>query len=739
MQQGNLTLCLSILEGEEPQRRSIEEALAQGNSLTDNIVFIGFSPTFQKSIQKIIPPQHHDNFFRENLENRPEILSRILKSSTKTVVFNHVLGSHRKKDRINLILQLLNAGINVFTSASLACFEFYRQELKDYIRTRSKNPIIPTSFFKYISRVILVNNFNDTSEETIDYPIRELLSTSSEKNYKERLTNMAFVLATHINYHNSHMISDQHSTPCIHNFPKKMTPLAEGKIKLQEKISSLGKLLRKQSFDIISAMINILIGFFCSHLLSPGLSNPSLLIFFLLCAFVFNVINYSFLPILISLLFSIGLKSYYVDFQLLGNEKFLTTSGLFIGLFLFYIVLQNNRILFQQKHEVEKKEMRFNSLYKYTETLATAANLEEIFHISQKYFSSTFKVEIILMLQNPQTLKTYQIITASKNKFVEESADDLMIKQAALEEYAEYEFIPLLADSIELGWIGISNPIDPNLIIDKAPLNSAILQLTIALQRYNLSQSYQSAVLNGEKEQLRSVILSSISHDLKTPLTTIIGSCTALEEIENLSEKNKMVLVHNIHEAADQLNQFISNILESSRLATENILQQTSVVYLDEVINVVLHRSKKIIRLFDISITIANPEEAAIYGDFTLIQQVFYNLIENATKYSPVGGKISISVDNLLDKVYVKIYDEGPGVVESKRNLIFDKFYRFQHTDQQKAGTGFGLAICKQIIEAYKGKIWVSDRDDGLKGAQFNIELPCAFPKPHGKKQKQGF
>jgi len=737
---GKLTLCLSVIEGEDPQRRSIEEAMAAINPSKETVMFIGFTSQFKEKIQSVIPTQYHDNFFCGNIEKHPEILNRILKSSTKAVVFNHIFDHYYKQDRLKLILQLLNAGIDVFTSASLACFELARHDLKDIISLKHTKYLVPTSFFKYISRVILINNFNDAEPQSSDCPIRNILATTSEKNLKERLTNMTFVLATHINYQNRHMLSDKDVKPYTQTFPKKIAPILGKTIKVRKEISDLWHKVKQQSFNITACLVNVVIAFFCAHLLSPTtLSNTKLLAFFFTCTFIINLITYSFFSALLGLFFSVGLNFYYMDFHALRKETLLTNLGLFLGFFLLYIILQNNRIIFQQREELDKKETRFNSLYNYTETLATAANLDEIFHISQQYFFSAFKVEIILILQNLHTLKTQQIITPTSNTIVEQSADELITKQANLDKYGDYEFLPLLTDSVELGWIGINHSGDSFIPLDRTPLNSAILQLTIALQRYNLSKSYQSAVLSSEKEQLRSVILSSISHDLKTPLTTIIGSCTALEEIENLSEKNKMVLVHTIHEASDQLNQFISNILDSSRLATENILQQTSLVYLDDVINVVLHRSKKIIRLFDVSVKVANSEESAIYGDFTLIQQVFYNLIENATKYSPIGGTISIVVNNLIDKIYVRIYDNGPGIIESKRSLIFDKFYRFQHTDQQKAGTGLGLSICKQIIEAYKGKIWVSDRDDGLKGAQFNIELPCAFPKQRTKKQKQGF
>lgn len=737
MSSGKLTLYLSIVDGAAPQKRAVRDAIATIKKKKDTILFVGFSEILQAEIKSDLPSIYQDKFFSGRLDTKKETLQLIFSSATKAVVFNNILDHHHQQFRIKLIIQLLNAGIDVFVPTSLRYFALCSKELKDRFNIENNTNTIPSSFFKHISRVILINNFDDLdSSENITCPIKDFLETNTDLTIRGRLANMAFILATHINYHSRYRLAAQEHRRYTHLTSTTLTSFINRVLQIRKKMTSIVSSLKIKIFNIFASLMNILIAFFCTMLFTTvDADYDKILMVFLTSAIMLNLIVYSLLPTIISILFGVGLALYTPEFIKSDSDVLLKNIGLFIGIFLFYIMIQNKKIIFQQKDELSNKESRFNLLYKYTETLATATNIDEIFRISDKYFKSTFNIDIILILQNPYTLKTQRVITSTSNTIIEESNDDLSTKQFKMDQYESYDFRPLISDSVELGWLG-TKTLTPDQSLDPILLNSSVLQITIALQRYHLSQSYQSAVLNSEKEQLRSVILSSISHDLKTPLTTIIGSCTALEELENLSNKNKMILIHAIHEASDQLNQFISNILDSSRLATENILQQTSVVYLDDVVNVILHRSKKTIRLFDVSVTVTNSEEAAIYGDFTLIQQVFYNIIENATKYIQIGGKISIFITNIMDKVFVRIYDNGPGIIESKRNLIFDKFYRFQHSDQQKAGTGLGLSICKQIIEAYNGRIWASDRDDGQKGAQFNIELPCAFPQRNNQDVK---
>jgi signal transduction histidine kinase len=729
--QGKLTLYLSIVDGTEPQKRAIQDAIT--NSKKENIFFVGFSDAFQEAIKEDLPSIYQKKFIQKSFNKKKETLHLIFSSATKAIVFNHVYDYQHQKERIKLILQILNAGIDVYVPASLKYFALCSQELQESLNIESSNFLIPSSFFKHISRVILVNNFNDTVHDAINCPVKEFLTIHPEKSIHGRLSNMAFILATHISYHSRDSLTHEKKTTYKHSTSLTLTSFFKRFNQISETTAGFFFNLKIKTFNIASSLLNVIIAFSGTQLLVTNDSDyHKILIVFLTCAITFNLVTYSLLPTFVSIVFSIALNLHTPDFSNPSPDALLRKIGLFIGIFLVYIIIQNKKIIFQQQVELSNKESRFNCLYTYMETLSTATSVEEIFKISENYFRSTFSIDIVLILQNPFTLKTQRIITRAVDTTIEDNSEDSAIKQLSLDQYREYELTQLVSDSVELGLLGMKKnaTINP---LDAALVSSSVLQITLALQRYNLSQSYQSAVLSSEKEQLRSVILSSISHDLKTPLTTIIGSCTALEELENLSNKNKMILVHAIHEASNQLNQFITNILDSSRLASENILQQTSLVYLDDIINVILHRSKKILRLFEVSVTVTNSEEAVVYGDFTLLQQVFYNIIENATKYVPIGGKISIFVTNIMDKVFVRIYDNGPGIIESKRKLIFDKFYRLQHSDQQKAGTGLGLSICKQIIEAYNGRIWASDRDDKKKGAQFNIELPSAFPHSQSK------
>lgn len=731
MIKGKLTLYLSIVDGIDPQKRALQDAIASiKKNKKDTLLFIGFSESLKILLKKDLPHAHRNKFLDGRVDKDKETLHLIFNSSTKAVVFNKIIDYHQKKDKLKLILQLLNAGINVYVPASLKNFELCNEELKKTFKIEIDAPLVPNTFFKYISRVILVSNYEESFElDHHNCPLKAVIISNPDINSKGRLANMVFILATHINYHSKHFSIEEKNTQYTHVSSQSSFSYLKKLQKIRTGLRYLYSRLKKNLFNISSSFIPILGSFFLAQ--NIGMNNNhyyNLLIFFLIWSAVLNLVTYSLIPTAVSVAFAVILSLYMPAFSDITPNFLLKGIGLFTGLFLFYVMLQNKKIIFQQKNELYNKEARLNFLYLYTEALATSSNHDEIFRISEQYFKNTFKLDIILVLQDPNSITKKHIITPSSNSVIQNPHEPFTLDQLNTPQYAQYEFTPLMADSVELGWIGMKAA-NLNPLLDPILLNSSILQLTIALQRYHLSQSYQSAVLSSEKEQLRSIILSSISHDLKTPLTTIIGSCTALEELENLSPKHKMVLIHTIHEASDQLNQFISNILDSSRLASENILQQNSLVYLDDVLNVILHRSKKTLSLFDVSVTVTNAEEAAVYGDFTLFQQVFFNIIENATKYVPVGGEIGIFVTNIMDKVFVRIYDNGPGIAESKRNIIFDKFYRFQHSDQQKAGTGLGLSICKQIIEAYKGKIWVSDRDDGQKGAQFNIELPCAFPQ----------
>jgi hypothetical protein len=163
---GKLRLYLSIVDGTEPQQRAVRDAIATIKNKKDNILFVGFSETFQDEVLDDLLPIYHDKFFSRLLDTKKETLQLIFSSSTKAVVFNNIL-DHNQKLRLKLIIQLLNAGIDVFVPASLKHFESCSKDLKDMFNIQNNTCVIPTIFFKYIARVVIINNFNDLKKRQI--------------------------------------------------------------------------------------------------------------------------------------------------------------------------------------------------------------------------------------------------------------------------------------------------------------------------------------------------------------------------------------------------------------------------------------------------------------------------------------------------------------------------------------------------------------------------------------------
>lgn len=226
--------------------------------------------------------------------------------------------------------------------------------------------------------------------------------------------------------------------------------------------------------------------------------------------------------------------------------------------------------------------------------------------------------------------------------------------------------------------------------------------------------------LEAETERFRNILLTSISHDLKTPLTAILGSASNLIQSGNqIDEEIKNELAQNIYEEAERLNQLVINILQIIKLEAGTILISKQHYALEEVIGTALNRLNK--RLENTPIHFHLPHNAPLVPlDARLIDQVLYNLIENAIKFSPPGAQVELSMAYNSKIVTIKIKDHGYGIKQEDLHLIFDKFY--QGGKPESKGSGLGLAICKEIIQAHHGKIWAELNKD--QGTTFYFTLP---------------
>jgi two-component system sensor histidine kinase KdpD len=295
-------------------------------------------------------------------------------------------------------------------------------------------------------------------------------------------------------------------------------------------------------------------------------------------------------------------------------------------------------------------------------------------------------------------------------------------------------YLPLVGSS---GAIGVAGILPKNAGDGFEPeqfhyLEAFANQTAIAIERSFLGDAAQRALLKAETESLRNTLLSSISHDLRTPLSAITGAATTLLENDAAIDMvGRLDLLQTVREEADHLNRIIKNVLDMTRLESGAITLNKEWQPLEEVVGAVLNRLGD--RLNGHPLTVKLPGNLPLVPfDSLLMEQVFVNLFDNAIKYTPVGTPLELSASESFYTVTVELADRGPGIPPGEEERIFEKFVRVGATG---GGVGLGLAICRTVIEAHGGKIWVENREGG--GAVFRFTLSTAGLPPATKKEEE--
>ena len=257
----------------------------------------------------------------------------------------------------------------------------------------------------------------------------------------------------------------------------------------------------------------------------------------------------------------------------------------------------------------------------------------------------------------------------------------------------------------------------------KRLLESLSDQAALAIERLHLAQEMDQARVAAETEKLRAALLTSISHDLRTPLASILGSATSLRHYRaQLSDADQDELLGTIGEEAERLNHFIANLLDMTRLESGALAPNLDLIELGDVVGSVLRRAQKLTHGHKVVLDI-EPGLPLLRIDPVLFEQVLFNLIDNAAKYAHPGTTITLRARRESGTVRIMVMDEGPGLPDEDREKVFDKFYRVRAGDSQRAGTGLGLAIARGFMEAMGGAITAANRSDG-PGAVFTLTLP---------------
>lgn len=230
-------------------------------------------------------------------------------------------------------------------------------------------------------------------------------------------------------------------------------------------------------------------------------------------------------------------------------------------------------------------------------------------------------------------------------------------------------------------------------------------QAAVAVERTTLVSDIEAARVATERERLRSALLSSLSHDLRTPLVSIMGAASSiLSYDEALDASSRHDLAQTIQDEAERLNRFVQNLLDMTKLGAGAMKPRVDWADLRDIVGAAVDRAKGLAQARAIRMEI-DPAMPLLCLDPILMEQVFFNLLDNACKYSPDGTVVKIWARKALDHIAIEVVDQGPGIPVEDREKVFDMFYRVNQTDSQTAGTGLGLAICRGIVEAHGGTI----------------------------------
>lgn len=384
---------------------------------------------------------------------------------------------------------------------------------------------------------------------------------------------------------------------------------------------------------------------------------------------------------------------------------------------------------------------RTNKLYDFSRRVAAAATADDVIWASVSHVATTLRCEAVLLRPSPSG--ELQVVGG----FPPEDRLDIRDQSAAQFAWdkgepsgrgsdtlptARWFFLPLVAAERRLGVLGIAYS-DERLLArtDRRLLDALVDQIALALERLRLTEELSETRLASETERLRTALLSSVSHDLRTPLVTIIGAAGSLADTPVLPAAARKDLAENIREEGERLDRYVQNLLDMTRIGHGALKLHLAPLDVGELIGSARHRLRAPLRAHQVTADVPDSLPLVI-ADEVLLEQVLVNILDNAAKYAPAGSTIAVAARQTGAKLDLSITDSGPGIPPAEQGRVFDMFYRVTEGDRQRAGTGLGLAICKGLTEAMGGTIRAETASPDGTGTRIVLSLPLFNPETSG-------
>jgi two-component system sensor histidine kinase KdpD len=386
------------------------------------------------------------------------------------------------------------------------------------------------------------------------------------------------------------------------------------------------------------------------------------------------------------------------------------------------------------------RERRAEALFDAGKALSSALTAGQIVQDGSARLAGVFQARVLILLPDSRDRLQQPVVEGSGDGLLAEA--DLGLAQWVYDHQEPAGlgtdtlpanpvlYVPLRAPMRTRGVLAIC-PADPHAIFQPEQqrlLETFAAQIALALERVHYVEVAQDAVVSMEAERLSNALLAAISHDLRTPLTGLVGlsgTLAALVRSEAGSgDSQTRELAAAIHEEALRLSALVVNLLDMARLQAGGLVLDRQWQPVEEVVGSALRASARVLAGHRVATNLA-ADLPPVAFDAVLIERVLCNLLDNAAKFTPPGSRIGLAAGVQGNHLEVRVTDDGPGLPEGIEDRLFDKFTRGEK-ESARPGVGLGLAICRAIVQAHGGRIRAANRPDG--GAQFSFTLPLGTP-----------
>lgn len=400
--------------------------------------------------------------------------------------------------------------------------------------------------------------------------------------------------------------------------------------------------------------------------------------------------------------------------------------------FLIIAAITGNLAARMQKEMVKRKMslQRISALYEFSRHLSSAAGTEEVLEALAAHLKQSMGRSIVVFIADAEGVLRIRASAGDAHDVPRTDAEQAWMSHSSKPMViGQWTFLQLTTSHDPAGIVAIFGELDVEQI---ESARSFTEQVNIALDRTRLVADLEQARIVSETEQLRSALLSSVSHDLRTPLASIIGSTTSLLEYgDSFSEVNRKELLATVAEEALRLDRHIQNLLDMTRLGQGSLTLKRDWVDVHDIVASAVDRMSSVLKDMKVDIDIS-PTTPLLWVHGVLIEQAMVNLLDNAIRFSPLDGHIDITAWADKDNIIIDLCDQGPGIPEEEREKIFDMFYTVRRGDRGNyQGTGLGLAICRGMVGAHSGTVTAQAGKHG-RGTCMRITLPLIRPAETG-------